>query len=1146
MNLLHQTAKSQLEKQFLVLSVCCLFGQTAAFGQSITPATDGTGTVVNSQGNQIDISGGKVSGDGANLFHSFQQFGLSESQIANFISNPAIQNILGRIVGGDASVINGLIQVTGGNSNLFLINPAGIIFGANAQLNVPASFTATTANSIGFGSNSFNAIGSNNYTALTGSPSSFVFSASQPASIVNLGNLAVNRGGNLNLLGGTVINIGQVSAPDGQINIIPVPGKSVVRISQPGYLLSIEVSSEALNSQTSVEKQENGKSTSATTIPELLTGGGDKVNATGVAVNSDGTVQLTDSAPNNSPPNNLAENNSATVTRSSQQINTGSPTNSPPNTINGGTSAPPTNTESPTNPTPNNTNGGTSAPPTNTESPTNPTPNNINGGISPQPNNTGNPTNSPPNNINGGISPQPNNTGNPTNSPPNNTNGGISPQPNNTGNPTNSPPNNINGGISPQPNNTGNPTNSPPNNINGGISPQPNNTGNPTNSPPNNTNGGISPQPNNTGNPNSTPNNNNEMMSPEPTNPGNPNSPPNNSNGSTSAPPTNTGNQNSPPNNSNGGNPQTPGNSFQNNSVSPTVLNGNISAPNNLPVPIFPPGIANTIRTQGNSIQTSLLPNIQPNTPMNGQLMSNNNFGLIPNNIQVLSLPPIINNQGTQVNILQTSILPPIQPNSLNNGQLSSKSQSGVSPNNNIQILAAPGIAGDTTIPPIGNGTMPPPGPRGNIPGGKVNIPTSGANPVGNLAALSNLNYLLSVDRNRADRYSNYFGENITSQPIAAENIRDTLSKVSAQTKSRSAIIYVNLFSDRLELLLFTPDGNAIRKTVDRADRTSVLTLVTEFRQEISNPRKRNTTSYKEVAKKLYDLVIAPLETDLQSQGINTLLFSLDTGLRSLPLAALYDGKQFLVEKYSLAQIPTISLTDTRYQSLQNASVLAMGSAQFTQLSPLPAVPVELANIIDLWQGKSFLNEQFTLKNLKDQRDRQPYQIIHLATHSEFQPGAASDSYIQLWDTKLPLNDLRKLGWNNPPVELLVLSACRTALGDEKTELGFAGFAFQAGVKSVLASLWYVSDEGTLALMSEFYQQLKTAPIKAEALRQAQIAMIKGQVRIEQGVLRGSFTFSSKRGGNEMPISPEFASMGDRNLAHPYYWAAFTMIGSPW
>jgi CHAT domain-containing protein len=117
-----------------------------------------------------------------------------------------------------------------------------------------------------------------------------------------------------------------------------------------------------------------------------------------------------------------------------------------------------------------------------------------------------------------------------------------------------------------------------------------------------------------------------------------------------------------------------------------------------------------------------------------------------------------------------------------------------------------------------------------------------------------------------------------------------------------------------------------------------------------------------------------------------------------------------------------------------------------------------------------------------------------------------------------------------------VLSACRTALGDEETELGFAGLAFQAGVKSALASLGYVSDEGTLALMSEFYHQLKTAPIEAEALRQAQIAMIKGQVRIEDGVVRGSFASSSK----------QKLTAGDRNLAHPYFWAAFTTIGSPW
>lgn len=872
MKLLHPNAKCQVKRQFLVLSVCFLFGQTAALGQSITPATDGTGTIVNPHGNRIDISGGKLSGDGANLFHSFQQFGLSENQTANFLSNPAIQNILGRTVGGDASVINGLIQVTGGNSNLFLINPAGIVFGANAQLNVPASFTATTANSIGFGSNSFNAIGFNNYPALTGNPSSFAFSAITPASIVNSGNLAVKQGQNLTLVGGTVINTGQLSAPGGQINIIPVPGESVVRISQPGYLLSVEVSSEALNSQTQVENAMNGKS--AATLPELLAGKGDTVNATGVAVNSDGTVQLTNFAIKNFPEARQA------VT-AAQPINSGNITLSA-----------------------------------------------------------------------------------------------------------------------------------------------------------NGSNGGIVPV-----------------------------------------------------------------------AGDRIFLNLNINVSGNS----LPPAL-----TGGDAI------------------------------LKIDNFPP----PGA---LPQVSFLTDINPGSNINRQINLNSPPPPSPNN-IQLFSAPGIAGNTTMPSPGNGTMPPPrnttmptaGPRGNIPGGKVNIPTIVGNPPGNIAAISNINYLLSVEQNRADRYSAYLGESFTSQPIAAENIRDTLSKIASQTKSRSAIIYVNLFPDRLELLLFTPDGSAIRKTLPQANRTSVLALTQELRQEISNPRKRNTTSYKVSAQKLYDRLIAPLEPDLQSQGINTLLFSLDTGLRSLPLAALYDGKQFLVEKYSIAQIPTISLTDTRYQSLQNASVLAMGAAQFTKLSPLPAVPAELANIVDLWQGKSFLNEQFTLKNLKSQRERQPYQIIHLATHSEFKPGAASDSFIQLWDSQLQLNQLRQLGWNNPPVELLVLSACRTALGDEQTELGFAGFAFQAGVKSVLASLWYVSDEGTLALMSEFYQQLKTAPIKAEALREAQIAMIKGQVRIEQGVLRGSFAFSSKRAGNDEPISAELASMGDRNLAHPYYWAAFTMIGSPW
>ncbi|MDB9514378.1 filamentous hemagglutinin N-terminal domain-containing protein [Kamptonema animale CS-326] len=141
--------------------------------QTIVPALDGTGTTVTPDGDRFNITGGQTSKDGANLFHSFQQFGLSEGQIANFISNPAIRNILGRVVGGNSSLINGLIQLTGGNSNLFLINPAGIIFGSNASLNVSAAFTATTATNIGFDSGWFNVAGANDYSRLIGTPSVF-------------------------------------------------------------------------------------------------------------------------------------------------------------------------------------------------------------------------------------------------------------------------------------------------------------------------------------------------------------------------------------------------------------------------------------------------------------------------------------------------------------------------------------------------------------------------------------------------------------------------------------------------------------------------------------------------------------------------------------------------------------------------------------------------------------------------------------------------------------------------------------------------------------------------------------------------------------------------------------------------------------
>ncbi|MEG4319994.1 CHAT domain-containing protein, partial [Microcoleus sp. Aus8_D3] len=342
--------------------------------------------------------------------------------------------------------------------------------------------------------------------------------------------------------------------------------------------------------------------------------------------------------------------------------------------------------------------------------------------------------------------------------------------------------------------------------------------------------------------------------------------------------------------------------------------------------------------------------------------------------------------------------------------------------------------------------------------------------------------------------------------------------------------------SDELELMVITPEGAPVRQRITGTSRAQVIEAVGRFRTELTNPVKRNTKTYLPWAQQLYQWIVAPIEAELQAKGIQNLSFISDMGLRSIPMAALHDGKGFLIERYSVGSMASLTLTDTKPTNFKNTQVLAMGASQFADMSPLPAVEIEVPTITpQRWPGKSFLNQAFTLANLRSQR---PFGIIHLATHADFRSGDPSESFIQLWDTKLGLDQLRRMGWDSPQVELLVLSACKTAVGDRQAELGFGGLAVQAGVKSALATLWYVSDEGSLGLMAEFYGQLKTAPIKAEGLRQAQLAMLRQEVRIEGRMLRTSF-------GN-VPLPPEWVNTGTRNFSHPYYWAAFRMIGNPW
>ena len=442
-------------------------------------------------------------------------------------------------------------------------------------------------------------------------------------------------------------------------------------------------------------------------------------------------------------------------------------------------------------------------------------------------------------------------------------------------------------------------------------------------------------------------------------------------------------------------------------------------------------------------------------------------------------------------------------------------------------------------------------------------------NPEGGVAA---------IDRFFEEQIEEEAGERLKEDEveISAQAMRETLKTIELETGKRAVIVYAltlpqtqalatqsNSTGDRhgeqLTLVLVVPEGPPIVKTVNLESRQLKRTLGL-FRQWIND---YNSQSYLPSSQQLYRWLIQPLDEHLEALDIDTLIFAMDAGLQQLPLAALHDGEQFLIERYSLGSIPSLSLTDTRYRRLDKMQVLAMGASEFPQSgnSSLPAVPLELALVAgspsplpDSTQalqesqrpflersgaGQAFLNEEFTLDNLIEQRQQQPFDIIHLATHANFDTQNHDRAYIELWDARLSLDAMRLVEWYAPPiVELLVLSACETAVGNREAELGFAGLAVRAGVKSVLASLWLVGDTGTLAMMSQFYDRLQESPIKAEALRQAQLALARGEVMVRDGHLIGN--------GMRIPLPPETGDWDDRDFSHPYFWSGFTMVGSPW
>ncbi len=324
-----------------------------------------------------------------------------------------------------------------------------------------------------------------------------------------------------------------------------------------------------------------------------------------------------------------------------------------------------------------------------------------------------------------------------------------------------------------------------------------------------------------------------------------------------------------------------------------------------------------------------------------------------------------------------------------------------------------------------------------------------------------------------------------------------------------TAALYPIVLPDRLAILVSFPEG--LREYSVPIGKVRLEAETRAMRQTLE---KRMTREYLKHARQLYDWVIRPAQADLDRAGIKTLVFIPDGALRTVPLAALSDGKQFLIERYAVATSPGLTLTDPRPISAVAPRALLAGLTEPVQgFAALPGVKTEINNLATILPGTEMLDQSFQKSSFRSNLAANPYTIVHVASHGEF-GSSAQDTFVLTHDGRINLNELEGLlggtNYRDQPVQLLVLSACETAAGDDRSALGLAGIAVKAGARSALATLWSVSDAASMQLIGDFYRELgQSGQSKAEALRQAQLALLS-----------------------------------DRRYRHPYYWSPFLLIGN--
>lgn len=340
------------------------------------------------------------------------------------------------------------------------------------------------------------------------------------------------------------------------------------------------------------------------------------------------------------------------------------------------------------------------------------------------------------------------------------------------------------------------------------------------------------------------------------------------------------------------------------------------------------------------------------------------------------------------------------------------------------------------------------------------------------------------------------------------------------QVDRTAGVIYPVILGDRLEVIYSLPSsstnqkqGRNLRHYTKILSQKEVEDKLDELRQKLET---RSTPEFKVPSQEVYEWIIKPIESELEKRQIKNLVFVLDGPLQNIPMAALYDGKSYLVQKYNIALSPGLELLNPQPFARSELRTVAAGlSEEVRDFPALPAVKRELDEIKSIVRDSDvLLDKKFTRSAIKEAVKSFNAPVVHLATHGQFS-SKPEDTFILTFDGKVNVNDLSNLLKTRATdqrgaIELLVLSACSTAEGDNRAALGIAGIAFQAGARSTLASLWVVDDQATAEIMGEFYKQLsKSNTTKAEALKKAQLSLLKNPL-----------------------------------YDHPYYWAPYVLVGN--